>query len=119
MNYKVTPKRHVAKTISYRVVSTGIGFVIMWLATGSIKIGSAFGIVELVYKPIQYYIHERIWYRWIKFGLVGDSEKKKKGKGLTEGKIKNQHKVYEDELSETLPPPKPTEKKVLNYSSNR
>jgi uncharacterized membrane protein len=119
MNYKVTPKRHVAKTISYRVVSTGIGFVIMWLATGSIKIGAAFGIVELVYKPIQYYIHERIWYRWIKFGLVGDSEKKKKGKGLTEGKIKNQHKVYEDELSETLPPPKPTEKKVLNYSSNR
>jgi uncharacterized membrane protein len=119
MNYKVTPKRHVAKTISYRVVSTGIGFVIMWLATGSIKIGAAFGIVELVYKPIQYYIHERIWYRWIKFGLVGDSEKKKKGKGLTEGKIKNQHKVYEDELSETLPPQKPTEKKVLNYSSNR
>jgi uncharacterized membrane protein len=119
MNYKVTPKRHVAKTISYRVVSTGIGFVIMWLATGSIKIGAAFGIVELVYKPIQYYIHERIWYRWIKFGLVGDSEKKKKGKGLTEGKIKNQHKVYEDELSENLPPPKPTEKKVLNYSSNR
>jgi uncharacterized membrane protein len=119
MNYKVTAKRHVAKTISYRVVSTGIGFVIMWLATGSIKIGAAFGIVELVYKPIQYYIHERIWYRWIKFGLVGDSEKKKKGKGLTEGKIKNQHKVYEDELSETLPPPKPTEKKVLNYSSNR
>ena len=119
MNYKVTPKRHVAKTISYRVVSTGIGFVIMWLATGSIKIGAAFGIVELVYKPIQYYIHERIWYRWIKFGLVGDSEKKKKSKGLTEGKIKNQHKVYEDELSENLPPPKPTEKKVLNYSSNR
>jgi uncharacterized membrane protein len=69
MNYKVTPKRHVAKTISYRVVSTGIGFVIMWLATGSIKIGAAFGIVELVYKPIQYYIHERIWYKWIKFGL--------------------------------------------------
>lgn len=119
MNYKVTAKRHVAKTISYRVVSTGIGFVIMWLATGSIKIGAAFGIVELVYKPIQYYIHERIWYRWIKFGLVGDSEKKKKGKGLTEGKIKNQPKVYEDELPETLPTPKSTEKKVLNYSSNR
>ncbi len=113
MNYKVTAKRHVAKTISYRVVSTGIGFVIMWLATGSIKIGAAFGIVELVYKPIQYYIHERIWYRWIKFGLVGDSEKKKKGK------FKSQPKVFEDELPETLQPSKPTEKKVLNYSSNR
>ncbi len=119
MNYKVTSKRHIAKTISYRIVSTGIGFVIMWLATGSIKIGAAFGIVELVYKPIQYYIHERIWYRWIKFGLVGDNEKKKKGKGITEGKIKSLPKVYEEELTETLPPPKQTGKKVLNYSSNR
>jgi uncharacterized membrane protein len=119
MNYKVTAKRHVAKTISYRVVSTGIGFVIMWLATGSIKIGAAFGLVELVYKPIQYYIHERIWYKWIKFGLVGNSEKKKNGKGINEGKIKSQPKVSEEELAETSPPPKPTEKKVLNYSSNR
>ncbi len=70
MSYKVTAKRHVAKTISYRLLSTGIGFAIMWWATGSIKIGAAFGVVELVYKPIQYYVHERIWYRFIKFGLV-------------------------------------------------
>jgi len=68
----VTKKRHVAKTISYRVVSTLIGFVIMWLISGSVKVGAAFGIAELVYKPIQYYIHERIWYRYIKFGLKKD-----------------------------------------------
>ena len=66
---RVDKKRHIAKTISYRVVSTLIGFVIMWLVTGSVKIGAAFGIAELVYKPIQYYIHERVWYRWIKYGL--------------------------------------------------
>jgi uncharacterized membrane protein len=65
----VDKKRHIAKTISYRAVSTLIGFLIMWLITGSIKFGAAFGIAELVYKPIQYYIHERIWYRWIKYGL--------------------------------------------------
>lgn len=65
----VSKKRHIAKTISYRVVSTLIGFIIMWLVTGSVKIGAAFGVAELVYKPIQYYIHERIWYRWIKYGL--------------------------------------------------
>ena len=65
----VEKKRHIAKTISYRVVSTLIGFLIMWLVTGSVKIGAAFGVAELVYKPIQYYIHERIWYRWIKYGL--------------------------------------------------
>jgi uncharacterized membrane protein len=41
----------------------------MWWISGSIQIGAAFGAAELVYKPIQYYIHERIWYKWIKFGL--------------------------------------------------
>ena len=65
----VSKKRHIAKTISYRVVSTLIGFGIMWSITGSIKIGAAFGVAELIYKPIQYYIHERVWYRWIKYGL--------------------------------------------------
>ena len=66
---KVDAKRHLAKTISYRLISTGIGFLIMWAASGSIKIGATFGIVELVYKPIQYYVHERVWYKWIKYGL--------------------------------------------------
>lgn len=71
---QVSQKRHIAKTISYRIVSTGIGFAIMWLVSGSVKVGAAFGVAELVYKPIQYYIHERIWYRYIKYGL---SDKKK------------------------------------------
>jgi uncharacterized membrane protein len=65
----VQRKRHIAKTISYRVISTLIGFLIMWAVSGSIKVGAAFGVAELVYKPIQYYLHERIWYKWIKFGL--------------------------------------------------
>ena len=65
----VEKKRHIAKTISYRVISTLIGFIIMWAVSGSIKVGAAFGVAELVYKPLQYYIHERIWYRYIKYGL--------------------------------------------------
>jgi uncharacterized membrane protein len=62
-------KRHIAKTISYRILSTTIGFLTMWSITGSIKWGAAFGIAELVWKPIQYYIHERVWYKFIKYGL--------------------------------------------------
>jgi uncharacterized membrane protein len=77
MSYKVSAKRHLAKTISYRVISTLIGFVIMWVVSGSVAVGAAFGIAELVYKPIQYYIHERIWYRYIKYGLVKESKKPK------------------------------------------
>lgn len=65
----VEKKRHIVKTISYRIISTLIGFLLMWLISGSVKVGAVFGIAELVYKPIQYYIHERIWYKWIKYGL--------------------------------------------------
>jgi uncharacterized membrane protein len=65
----VERKRHIAKSISYRVLSTIIGFLIMWWISGSIQIGAAFGVVELVYKPVQYYIHERVWYKFIKYGL--------------------------------------------------
>ena len=70
----VERKRHIAKTISYRILSTMIGFLLMWWISGSIKVGTAFGVAELVYKPIQYYIHERIWYKWIKFGLKKDDK---------------------------------------------
>jgi uncharacterized membrane protein len=73
---KVSAKRHLAKTISYRIISTLVGFLIMWWATGSVEFGAAFGIAELIYKPIQYYIHERVWYKWIKFGLVKTPTKK-------------------------------------------
>jgi len=67
-------KRHLAKTISYRILSSGVGFVIVWLSTGSIKIGATFSVAELVYKPIQYYIHERIWYKYIKYGVKNDEK---------------------------------------------
>jgi uncharacterized membrane protein len=69
MSIGVDKKRHIAKTISYRVISTLIGFIIMWAISGSIKVGAAFGVAELIYKPIQYYIHERIWYKYIKYGI--------------------------------------------------
>lgn len=65
----VSAKRHIAKTISYRIISTLVGFGVMWAVTDSVKVGAAFSVAELLYKPIQYYIHERIWYKWIKYGL--------------------------------------------------
>jgi uncharacterized membrane protein len=65
----VDKKRHIAKTISYRILSSGIGFLGVFLVTGSLKAGTFFSIAELIYKPIQYYLHERIWYKYIKYGL--------------------------------------------------
>jgi len=71
---QVSKKRHIAKTISYRIISTMIGICVIWIVTGSLKIGTSFGVAELIYKPIQYYIHERIWYKWIKYGLKTKKE---------------------------------------------
>jgi uncharacterized membrane protein len=71
---RVSASRHLAKTISYRLLSTLIGFLIMWWASGSIKVGAAFGVAEILYKPLQYYIHERIWYKYIKFGLKDEKK---------------------------------------------
>lgn len=65
----VEKKRHIAKTISYRIISTLTGFVAMWIVSNSVKLGVTFSVVELLYKPLQYYIHERVWYRWIIYGL--------------------------------------------------
>ena len=109
---KVSYKRHLAKTISYRLLSTTVGILAMWWLTGSIEIGAAFGVVELIYKPIQYYIHERIWYKWVKFGLTPEKKSQKKDT------IKI---VSEDLVSESkkTTQPKQSGKRVLNYSSNR
>ena len=65
----VERKRHIAKAISYRTLSTLIGFMILVIATGSVEIGAMVSVAELLWKPIQYYVHERVWYRWIKYGL--------------------------------------------------
>jgi len=67
-------KRHFAKTISYRLTSTTIGFLTMWAVTGSITVGAAFGGIELLFKPFIYFCHERIWYKYIKYGLKDEKE---------------------------------------------
>jgi len=110
MSYKVLPKRHLAKTISYRIISTLIGFFALWWATGDIKFGTAFGFMELIFKPFLYYAHERAWYRWFKFGLVEEKKPKLKKVQLNEVQTISE---------EPTKPNESTQKKVLSYSSNR
>jgi hypothetical protein len=59
----------------------------MWGVTGKIEFGAAFGIIELLYKPIQYYIHERIWYKWISYGLIKVSPVKRVKSNYKFGKV--------------------------------
>lgn len=70
----VQRKRHIAKAISYRLLGSVQTVIIGYILTGSVYISSIAGGVELIVKPVLYYIHERIWYRWIKFGLTNKDE---------------------------------------------
>jgi uncharacterized membrane protein len=62
-------KRHLAKTISYRLISSGIGFTVVYVVTGSIELGAGLSAFELIFKPALYFLHERFWYKYVKFGL--------------------------------------------------
>ena len=66
-------KRHIAKSISYRFIGT-ITTIILTVSAGlPLKWAGMVGIGELVLKPIIYFLHERVWYRYIKYGLKDKS----------------------------------------------
>lgn len=65
----VSYKRHIAKTISWRVIGTLDTIVLSGIITGSWELGLAIGGVEVFTKMILYFFHERIWYKYIKFGV--------------------------------------------------
>ena len=65
----VNYKRHIAKTISWRIIGTVDTFLLSWFITGSWKIGLSIGGVEVVTKMVLYYLHERAWYRYSKYGI--------------------------------------------------
>lgn len=64
----VSRKRHIAKTITWRIVGTLDTILLGWLITGNPVTGVKIGSVELISKMILYYGHERIWYK-SKFGV--------------------------------------------------
>jgi uncharacterized membrane protein len=58
--------RHILKTISYRLLGT-LTTVLVALSCGvSIQMSSLLGIGELTLKPIIYFFHERMWYKYVK-----------------------------------------------------
>lgn len=73
---KIQPKRHIAKTITYRITSSFIGFVVLYVTTGDYRVGIAFSGFEFFYKPFLYFLHERVWYKWIKYGLIEEGKTK-------------------------------------------
>jgi len=59
--------RHIAKTITWRIIGTLDTMGLAWLITGDPMMGLKIGGVEVFTKMILYYLHERAWYK-IPFG---------------------------------------------------
>lgn len=60
--------RHLAKTITWRIVGTLDTMLLGWIITGDLKLGLAIGGTEVLTKMVLYFFHERLWW---KFGKIG------------------------------------------------
>ncbi len=56
-----SPKRSIAKSISWRAIGTLDTIIISWIITGTLTLAFSIGVVELVTKMVLYFFHERIW----------------------------------------------------------
>ncbi len=64
----VSYKRHIAKTITWRLLGTLDTIIISWIISGNPIIGLKVGFAEVFTKMVLYFLHERIWYK-TKFGI--------------------------------------------------
>ena len=60
---EINKRRHIAKTITWRIIGTLDTMLLGWLISGDPLIGIQIGALELFTKMILYYFHERAWYR--------------------------------------------------------
>jgi uncharacterized membrane protein len=60
---RVSRKRHIAKTFTWRGIGTLDTMVLSWIVTGNPMTGLKIGFAELITKMILYYIHEEVWYK--------------------------------------------------------
>ena len=78
MNNNVSRKRHLAKTLTWRVLATTDTFIITFLLSKffgieqAVEVATGVASLEVVTKMVLYYWHERLWYNYSKFGVNKD-----------------------------------------------
>jgi uncharacterized membrane protein len=72
-------KRHIAKTITWRIVGTIDTMLLGWVITGNPMTGVKIGGLEVITKMFLYFAHERVWFK-INFGLPNRELEYKKEK---------------------------------------
>ena len=78
-------KRHIAKTITWRLVGTIDTIILSWIISGNPIIGLKIGMAEMLTKMLLYYFHERAWFKinLTKEGKVLESKKRHLAKTVT------------------------------------
>ena len=64
-------KRHLLKTVSWRIVGTLDTIILSWIISGNPLTGLKIGFAEVITKMVLYYFHERAWF---KINLSKDGE---------------------------------------------
>ena len=59
-------KRHILKAISWRAIGTIDTMILGWIITGNPLTGVKIGALEVLTKMTLYFLHERIWYKYVK-----------------------------------------------------
>ncbi|WP_411766131.1 DUF2061 domain-containing protein [Winogradskyella sp. A3E31] len=78
-------KRHLAKTVTWRLVGTIDTIVLAWIISGNPATGLKIGFAEVITKLFLYYFHERVWFKinLSKDGKVLESRKRHLAKTFT------------------------------------
>ncbi len=78
-------KRHIAKSVTWRIVGTLDTILLSWLITGNPWTGLKIGLAEVVTKMLLYYFHERVWFKinLSKKGIIRESRKRHIAKTIT------------------------------------
>lgn len=78
-------KRHIAKTITWRIVGTLDTIILSWVISGNPLTGLKIGVAEVITKLLLYYAHERAWFKinLSKDGHVLESRKRHIAKTFT------------------------------------
>jgi uncharacterized membrane protein len=69
MEDRVSKKRHLAKAITWRLIASLTTAAIAFLFGLPPKAVGAVFVIDLIIKFIMYYVHERIWYKHIRYGV--------------------------------------------------
>ena len=74
-------KRHICKALTWRGIATATTLSLSYCFTQDIQKAGSIALVDTILKFLFYYGHERVWYKYIKYGIsIDDNNDEDKNK---------------------------------------